>query len=192
MDRVLILYGTTDGQTAKIAEALATTMREEGAVVAAIEASVAGTVSPADYDAVIVAASIHAGGFQKVVGRWLDANAWALVHKPTAFVAVCLAVLENKPSVDAEIERIVQRFVGMHGWKPGQVKAVAGAVRYTRYNWIKKLVMRRIVRKAGGGTDIRRDYEYTDWNDLRDFARHFVAAYGATAGAALDQPMGAS
>jgi hypothetical protein len=34
--------------------------------------------------------------------------------------------------------------------------------------------MKRIVRKAGGDIDTRRDYEYTDWNDLRMFAEQFA------------------
>jgi menaquinone-dependent protoporphyrinogen oxidase len=34
--------------------------------------------------------------------------------------------------------------------------------------------MVRIVRKAGGDTDTSRDYEYTDWEELRGFARDFV------------------
>ena len=35
-------------------------------------------------------------------------------------------------------------------------------------------MMKRIVAKAGGGTDTTRDYEYTDWNDLRVFAHEFL------------------
>ncbi len=34
--------------------------------------------------------------------------------------------------------------------------------------------MKRIVAKAGGGTDTTRDYEYTDWDDVRVFAREFA------------------
>ena len=33
--------------------------------------------------------------------------------------------------------------------------------------------MKRIVRKAGGDTDTSRDYEYTNWADLRGFADRF-------------------
>jgi len=33
--------------------------------------------------------------------------------------------------------------------------------------------MKHIVAKAGGDTDTRRDYEYTDWDDLRRFAADF-------------------
>ena len=51
---------------------------------------------------------------------------------------------------------------------------VAGALPYTRYGWIKRMMMRRIVAKAGGDTDTSRDYEYTDWNDLRVSSRDFA------------------
>ena len=35
-------------------------------------------------------------------------------------------------------------------------------------------MMRRIVRKVGGDIDITRDYEYTDWEDVADFARTLI------------------
>jgi menaquinone-dependent protoporphyrinogen oxidase len=35
-------------------------------------------------------------------------------------------------------------------------------------------MMRRIVSKARGDTDTSRDYEYTDWADLEQFARDFL------------------
>lgn len=54
-------------------------------------------------------------------------------------------------------------------------KAVAGALLYTRYGWLKRWIMRRIVRKAGGDVDTTRDYEYTDWIALRELARRFAA-----------------
>ena len=41
----------------------------------------------------------------------------------------------------------------MTGWRPGTVKLVAGALPYTQYAWFKRLIMKRIVGKAGGDTD---------------------------------------
>ena len=43
-----------------------------------------------DYDAVIVAASVHGGKFQRNVCRWVQAYADRLNAKPSAFVPVCL------------------------------------------------------------------------------------------------------
>ena len=65
----------------------------------------------------------------------------------------------------------MNRFFEKTAWTPTIRKIVAGALPYTRYNIFKRWMMRRIVRKAGGDTDITRDYEYTDWSDLSAFAR---------------------
>jgi menaquinone-dependent protoporphyrinogen oxidase len=96
-----------------------------------------------------------------------------LNEKPTAFLSVCLAVLQEEPKVQQDLSGIIGRFLTVTGWRPTVTKPVAGALLYTRYNPIKRWVMKRIVRKAGGDTDTSRDYEYTDWSDLRAFADEF-------------------
>jgi hypothetical protein len=47
---------------------------------------------------------------------------------------------------------------------------------YTRYGFFVRLVMRLISKMAGGDTDTSRDYEYTDWNAVAEFARRFSSA----------------
>jgi menaquinone-dependent protoporphyrinogen oxidase len=173
MPRILVLYGTTEGQTARIATFLGDTLRAEGVSAEVIDASTASP-SPGGYDAVIVAASIHAGGYQRTVRRWVHTHAQVLNEKPTAFVSVCLAVLQREPKVEQEMTEIIDRFLAATGWRPAITKSVAGALPYSRYNWLTRWMMVRIVRKAGGDTDTSRDYEYTDWTDLRVFAQEFV------------------
>ena len=66
MSRILVLYGTTDGHTAKVARSVAETLRCQGAGVVVHDARlVDGT--PADYDGVIVAPSVRGGRYQKAV-----------------------------------------------------------------------------------------------------------------------------
>jgi menaquinone-dependent protoporphyrinogen oxidase len=173
MSRVLVLYGTTDGQTARIAGSLAEAVHDAGVTADLVDASHADP-DPEVYAGVIVAASVHAGGYQRAVDRWVRAHAAALTTRPTAFVSVCLGVLQHDPKVDADLRRIRDRFFDATGWHPATVHVVAGALPYTRYNWLKRWVMRRIAAKAGGDTDVSRDYEYTDWNDVRDFAVSFA------------------
>lgn len=174
MSRVLILYGTTDGHTRKVAAALREALVDDGAYAFVSDAR-HGTESvvPAEYDGVIVAASIHAGGFQKPVKRWVRTHAEQLNRTPTAFVAVCLGILESRPEARRTLEEIVRRFQETTAWRPKVTKFVAGALLYTRYNWLKRWVMRHIVAKAGGDTDTTRDFEYTNWTDLRVFAQAF-------------------
>ena len=66
---------------------------------------------------------------------------------------------------------------------------VAGALRYTHYNWLKRWMMKRIVTKAGGNTDTSRDYEYTDWAAVRAFADEFRRAAELSAPAAENFPL---
>ena len=82
-------------------------------------------------------------------------------------------MLQPDPEVQRHVADIANRFVSEAGWHPSVIKIVAGALPYTRYNWFKRWLMRRIVAKAGGDTDTSRDYEYTDWVDLRAFAQQF-------------------
>ena len=166
----LVIYGTTDGHTAKVANALANDLRSLGATTNVVDAA-GSPPSPAAYRVIVVAASVHAGGYQSDVALWLRQYLDYLAARPTAFVSVCLGVLQHDRAVDAELEAIMNRFFEKTGWTPTIRKVFAGALPYTRYNVFKRWMMRRIVRKAGGDTDITRDYEYTDWEDVSAFAR---------------------
>lgn len=175
MSRVLILYGTTDGHTKKIAAALSDTLRAEHCAVTVVDAAaVTADVRPEQFDAVLIAASVHARGHQRSVARWVHAYAAQLNRMPTAFLSVCLGVLERKPEVQREVVEIMRRFEREAGWQPTVDKVVAGALLYRNYGLIKRWIMRRIVAKGGGETDTSKNYEYTDWEALRVFARDFA------------------
>jgi menaquinone-dependent protoporphyrinogen oxidase len=186
MSRVLILYGTTDGHTRKIAAALQGILSWEGSRVDVIEArDVAPHVRPEDYDAVVVAASLHIWGYQRAVKRWVRAHAAGLSGMPSAFVSVCLGILDQRPDARRQVQQILQRFLDRSRWRPLMTTTVAGAVPYTRHHWLRKWVMKRLVARAGGGTDTTRDYEYTNWDDLRAFARGFAGRLEPLSGLAV-------
>lgn len=172
---MLIVYGTTDGHTRKIAQVLAEDLR---ACYCSVDiADSAGTLrrlAPESYDGVIVAASVHIGDYQRPVANWVRAHARTLNLLPTAFLSVCLGVLAKNPKPRQEVSRIMERFLDRCGWRPTIAKMVAGALPYTRYGWLKRQMMKRNVAKAGGDTDTTRDYEYTEWNDLRAFSSDFA------------------
>jgi menaquinone-dependent protoporphyrinogen oxidase len=176
MTHILIVYGTTDGHTRKIAQVLAEDLRAKRCSVDIMDAAqILWRVSPEAYDGVIVAASVHIGDYQRAVARWVRLYAPVLKGMPTAFLSVCLAVLERRIEARQEILRIMKRFLARCGWRPTISKMVAGALPYTRYGWLKRQMMKRTVAKAGGDTDTTRDFEYTDWIDLRHFAEDFAA-----------------
>jgi len=184
MSRILVLYGTTDGQTTKIANFLGEALRGHGAAVDVVRA---GEVhpDPAGYDAVIVAASIHAGGYQRAVVQWVRDHAEALRRRPAALLTVCLGILQREAGVYRDLLHIKQQFVTRTGWEPVRHAFVAGALKYTEYGFLKRLVMRWIASRAGGSTDTSRNHEYTDWGELSRFAQSF----GREAGLRIEGPM---
>ena len=175
MSRILVVFGTTDGHTAKIAKFVGETLTSAGSQVDVARAAPGGR-SPdgADYDGIIVAASLHAGGYQPPIGQWVRRHGADLLGRPTAMLSVCLGILEQNPRVWADLDAKIDRFLTRVGWRPTVVKIVAGAIPYSRYGWLKRLVMQHMTRKAGVVTDPSRDYEYTDWEDLRLFTTGFL------------------
>jgi len=175
MVRVLVVYGTSEGHTAKVASGLGDRLRSRGLHVDVVDASIASDVAPDWYDGVIVAASVHAGSYQKPVRRWVRAHAAALNRMSTAFVSCCLGVLQHDPKVDADLAAIVDRFTAETGWRPNVVKIFPGALLYTKYGIVTRWLMKRIAAKAHGDTDTSRDYDYTDWKQVEAFADEYAA-----------------
>ena len=176
---VLVVYATTDGHTATIAAAIAETLRGAAMRVDVMNAQFRNfTPRLDDYQVVIVAASVHAGSYQREIRQWVRAHAAALATKRTAFISVCLSVLQRADTVDAKIKEILETFYASTGWTPTETKVVAGALLYRRYGWFKRRMMQKIVAKAGGDTDTSRDYYYTDWSDLAEFTEGFAERAG--------------
>ncbi|MEO8139910.1 MAG: flavodoxin domain-containing protein [Gemmatimonadota bacterium] len=175
MPRILIFFGTTDGHTAKVAHVLGENLQNAGATVHIVDAGAGHSdPRPRDYDAVIVAASIHISAYQPSVSRWVRTHNQDLSGMPTAFLSICLGVLQPEPEVQKELTRIMEKFFASVGWRPTVSRSVAGALLYTRYGWLKRWMMHRMSRKAGVETDTSRDYEYTDWGELRALAESFL------------------
>ena len=171
--RVLVLFGTTEGHSAKVAARIGDTLRDEGCDVDVIDAASKRPEAEA-YGAAVLVASVHAGEYQGEVLDWARRQARALNAMPSAFVSVSLGQLQDDPKVQQESQAIRERFLEKTGWNPTATLPVAGALAYSRYNIVKRLMMKRIAAQAGGDTDTARDYEYTDWKALARFARKFA------------------
>ena len=61
---------------------------------------------------------------------------------------------------------MIDTFLAETGWHPSKVRAVAGALSYTKYNFLVRFVMKRIAKAQGASTDTSRDHELTDWEAL--------------------------
>jgi menaquinone-dependent protoporphyrinogen oxidase len=171
MPKILIAYGTTEGQTARIADHLAGVIRSSGFEVEALDLKQSADVSVDGYDAVIVGGSIHMGKHQEDVVEFVRKNRPDLERLPSAFFSVSLAANGDLPNAEAYVENFTQQT----GWRPTKVGLFSGALLYRQYNFLKRYMMKRIVRdKPGMPTDTSRDYVYTDWDQVKRFAEDFV------------------
>ncbi len=163
--RVLVVYGTMEGQTRKIGERIVERIREHGSDAQLFDStSLPNDLDVGAYDAVVVAASVHQHRHQASVVHFVRANLEQLRAKPTTFVSVSLATVleEDQP----EAQEYVDQFLAETGWHPTETVLAAGALLYTEYDFFKRQIMKLIVWKGGGPTDASRDYEFTDWEAL--------------------------
>jgi len=85
---VLVVFGSTEGHTRHLSEFLAHSLRETGHPTDVSDsASVAvDRLNPNDYDAVLVAASLHVGHYQAAVVEFVRRHHEALNDTPSAFI----------------------------------------------------------------------------------------------------------
>jgi len=173
--KVLIVYGTTEGQTRKIAERAGVRARERDHEVEIHNgASLAPAFDLAGFDAIIVAASVHQEYHQERISDFVMAHLEQMASKPTAFISVSLsAVLDYARD---EAQAYVDRFVAATHWRPQDTLLLGGAVRGSEYDYFQRQIIKFIVMKRGEIADTTRDYEFTDWNALAGFVDDFLAA----------------
>ena len=172
---VLIVYGTSEGQTRKIAEWTAEHARSRGHQVE-LHASTAlpPVLDLKSYQAFIVAASVHQRSHQETITDFVLAHRELLNARPSAFISVSLsAALEE---TKAEAQQYVDEFLAVTGWRPGKTLLLGGALRLTEYDYFQEQIVKFIVMKRGGMTGEERDRDFTDWNALSGFIDEFLAA----------------
>jgi menaquinone-dependent protoporphyrinogen oxidase len=174
--QVLLVYGTTQGQTQKITRFIGDRLTRKGHQVATVEAShAAKSCDLRKFDAVLIAASVHLGHYQAPVIRFVREHRAVISARANAFLSVSLSAASHEPDDIAGSRKCVADFVRATGWTPHRIHHVAGAFRYTAYHFLTRCVMRYIAYRKGAPTDSRQDHELTDWDDLARFVDTFAA-----------------
>lgn len=164
---ILIAYATTEGQTRKICRFCADCLTGAGHSVELLPVGAGEELDPTRYEAAILAASVHIGRFQPEMVRFATRYGAALSARPVLFLAVSLAAAGDDPDELADLERIAQAFRDETGLRPERTLQVAGAFRFTEYDFFKSWAMRWIAAQKGQAVDPGQDREYTDWDALR-------------------------
>jgi menaquinone-dependent protoporphyrinogen oxidase len=187
MKRLLVVYATREGQSAAVAQRIALYARVCGVEPDLWNAKQIPRGFALDcYAAAILVASVHAGRHEREISRFAARYARELNAMPGAFVSVSLsqasaedvsAPAEQRARGAADASRLIAGFFGETGWRPDASKAVAGALRYSKYNPLVRFVMKWIAGRMGAPTDSSIDREYTDWQALDAFAAEWFRSW---------------
>ena len=177
MADILILYASTEGHTAKMARHMAKIANDVGHQATVMdERHLSADLSLQPYAAVIIGASVHVGKYPEPIRRFVKTYLDQLQAKPTAFFSVSLSIASANLKEHEAISAITAKFLLETGWRPDKTAHFAGALKYSRYGLLKRLLMKRIAKKEGGSTDTFRDHEYTDWEAVSRFVEDFLSS----------------
>ncbi|WP_306112846.1 MULTISPECIES: flavodoxin domain-containing protein [unclassified Roseovarius] len=173
--RILIIFGTVEGQTAKIARFLADEARGAGHDVDLIDtADKSASISAADADKVILAASVHERKHPKWFEMCLAAEGDKLAARDTMLLSVSL--MAAFPDTRSEAQEFVEEMKMRTGFEPATEMLVAGAVRMSSYDYFSTQVLRHVVLRGGKYDLAEGDHEFTDWEGLKTALSAFLAA----------------
>ena len=88
---------------------------------------------------------------------------------PSAFFSVNL-VARKAEKRTPQTNNYTRKFLMQSPWRPDISAVFAGALRYPRYGWLDKMMIRLIMKMTGGETDTSKEVVYTDWQQVTSFA----------------------
>jgi menaquinone-dependent protoporphyrinogen oxidase len=167
----LVAYASTHGHTGRIARRVAAALREEGLAVDLRDLRAGTPPAPAAYEAVVAGGSVHRGRHQPELVAWASRHAASLGLVRSAFFSVSLVAAEDTPAARFAARGYLEDFEDETGWLPDLRSSFAGALQYREYDFPTRLAMRLLMAHGGHPTDIDRDFVYTDWHAVDEFAR---------------------
>jgi menaquinone-dependent protoporphyrinogen oxidase len=186
MKPILVLYATREGHTRRIAEHIAAAIRSRGYSADVIDAAdIPPDFSMEVYEAVVIAASVHREKHEKEMVTFVRRFRDELECMPAIFLSVSLseagaedpaASPAHRAQAAADVQKMIDAFLKETRWHPSKVRGVAGALSYSKYNFLVRFVMKRIAKAQGASTDTSHDHELTDWEALDHIVDELVGA----------------
>lgn len=174
--RILICYGTTEGQTRKIADFIADIVKRRGHEPAVFDATAVSDLEPSRSGAAILAGSVHMGRYQSALLHRISRWRTELNAMPSAFISVSMSAASEDSHDRAEVDEICQKMLRETGWTPKATHHAGGAIRFSEYDFFKRWVARMVARQMRRDARPGEDQEYTDWPALAAFVESFLSS----------------
>lgn len=177
--RALIVYATKYGQTGKIAERIASALRERGHEADLVDIAHTPWPDPTGYGAILLGGSVYIGRHSGPLVQWAKVHRRRLDRSISGFFSVSLAATDAPEISGHELREHLESFVARAGWRPLLARHFAGALPYTKYGPFLRLLMRFASHGSRHSTDTRLDHEYTDWAAVDRFADEIAGLMSA-------------
>ncbi|MGX9419353.1 menaquinone-dependent protoporphyrinogen IX dehydrogenase [Vibrio sp. WJH972] len=170
--KLLFLYSTREGQTVKILKHIAQSFDHD--TVEFVDIHQCNEMDFTLYDKVLIGASIRYGKLNRLFYRFVERYHKELTSLNAAFFCVNLTARKEAEGKDTpEGSVYVQTFLKKSVWQPKFIGVFAGAVRYPRYRFIDKMMIKLIMTITKGETDTSKEVEYTNWDKVDKFTEKF-------------------
>ena len=166
MSKVLVVYGTSTGCTAGVAERIGKALADKGASVEVVSAKEAPAAD--GYDAVLVGSGVRASNWHQPVKEWVAANTAALKAGKVAFYTVGLT-LASAPEKTAEVRAYTGPLIAETGIEPVDVGVFAGCNEPKKFSFMERTIMKLM--KAPEG-------DFRDWDAIDAWALEVAGPLG--------------
>ncbi|WP_394132330.1 menaquinone-dependent protoporphyrinogen IX dehydrogenase [Shewanella maritima] len=173
MANILVAYYSRGGHTAKISQAIAQQIIAQGDQAEVVNINDTNEIQWDKFDAVALGACVLYGSYHKSVFEFTRQHQHELASRPHSFF--CVNVVARKPEKRIpENNKYLQKFLELSEWKPQDVKIIAGKVDYPSWTWYDSLAIKLIMKMTDGPTGSKDVIDYTDWDDVNQYAEHVV------------------
>jgi len=175
MTKVLILYMSRGGHTARIARRLCESIAAAGGHAVMMDLVEAGHegVDWDQYDVVALGAPVLYGKYDRSVLDFVARHRSQLDARPNSFFNVSVVARVPEKSTVAG-NRYMQKFLQLSPWQPRDLKVIAGKVDYPAWPWLDRQMIRLIMKMTHGPTDTSAVIDYTNWDDVRAYGEHLL------------------
>ena len=179
--KLLIIYGTVEGQTRKIADFVAGEVARLGHDPVLIDAEDTGAIEFGGVGAVILAASVHQRRHPRSFEAMLAAHAADLSAVPVLMLSVSLnaAFAEGREEAEDYLTEMKMRT----GLAPDVEMLDGGAVRRMQYDYFAMQVIRHVVMRDRPFDASKAEHEFTDWDAVAVRVAAFLDGIGGRDGA---------
>lgn len=176
--KTLILYLSYDGQTYKIARAIAAHLTDCCKCDCdVVDLQLACKLKLQRYQTVVIGAAIRYGNFSRNLDHFITKQLEWLHSIPSAFYSVNLMARKfDKRTSSTNV--YTRKFLAKTPWRPDLCAVFAGTLCYPRYCWFDRVIIQLIMRITGGEIDRTKEVEYTDWQQVSTFAGDLMQLTG--------------